>query len=85
MSKNHSSDSQLLPWQSFAGQTMVDRLQERCDDISDWLMEHAPSCDHNQEHLNSGTTERAYWHYGYAVALRDVLALLKESASTSQH
>ena len=26
-----------------------------------------------QKHLDKGVPERAYWHYGYGMALRDVL------------
>ena len=42
-------------------------------------------CGHIQAHLDAGTSEQAYWHYGYAVALQDVLALLGGSASTLKH
>lgn len=30
-----------------------------------------------QMHLCEGTPERVYWHFGYAVALKDVLRLLQ--------
>ena len=26
-----------------------------------------------QKHLDNGTTEREYWHYGYAICLNDIL------------
>lgn len=29
-----------------------------------------------QRHLDAGTRERAYWHHGYLMALRDVIARL---------
>ena len=85
MATRNLRDDQRLPWQSHVGQTVVERLQERRDDLKEWLAEHAPDCDHAQTHLDAGTPERVYWHYGYAVALRDVLALLTRSASTLKH
>lgn len=66
-------------------QTIVEQLQERKDDLEQWLSEHAPGCGRAQAHLDADTPERAYWHYGYAVALRDVLALLTGSASALKH
>ena len=80
-----ASPDRLLPWQSHEGQTIVDRLQERGADLSEWLAENGSDCDHIQAHLDAGTPERAYWHHGYAIALRDVLALLTGSASTLKH
>ena len=80
VSKDH-----LLPWQSYAGQTIVDRLEERRNDLAEWLAEHGADCGHVQAHLDAGTSERAYWHHGYAVALKDVLALLTGSASALKH
>ena len=80
-----TSSDQLFPWQSYATQTIVGRLQERYTDLEEWLAAHAPDCGHAQVHLDAGTPERAYWHYGYAIALKDVLALLTGDASTLKH
>jgi hypothetical protein len=41
--------------------------------LRDWLKENAPECCEEQRHLDAGTPERVYWHYGYLCALRDVL------------
>lgn len=30
-----------------------------------------------QRHLDTGTDERAYWHHGYASALKDVLRMIQ--------
>ena len=54
-------------------------LRERLEGLSRWLAEHAPDCQRDQRHLDEGTTERAYWHYGYLVALADVVRLLHEA------
>jgi hypothetical protein len=61
-----------------------ERLLQRKNEILEWLQRECPECSDEQKHLDEGTTERAYWHYGYAVALKDVLALLG-SASTPKH
>ena len=55
-------------------------VRERIDAISRWLAEHAPDCQREQRHLDEGTSERAYWHYGYLAALADVVRLLHETA-----
>ena len=41
-----------------------------------WLAEHAPYCEASQKHLDQGTVEQAYWHYGYVCAIRDILAIV---------
>lgn len=51
-------------------------LIARTRGIQKWLKRAHPSCFANQEHLNEGSKERAYWHYGYMVALNDALKLL---------
>lgn len=65
-----------------ADQDVLDKLHERERDLREWLAENAPECDQEQAHLDVDTRERVYWHYGYAVAVRDVLALLAGNAST---
>jgi len=52
-------------------------IKRRAESLSRWLEETAPDSLGHQAHLDAGTSERAYWHYGYLVALRDVLALLQ--------
>jgi len=52
-------------------------LERRIAPLEKWLEEHAPHCATEQAHLNEGTRERAYWHYGYVVALTDVRAVLR--------
>lgn len=48
--------------------------EKRISDISDFLRDTAPYIDGEQKHLDAGTEARAYWHYGYLVALRDMIA-----------
>ena len=51
-------------------------LKDREDGIREWLHEEHRECFKEQNHLDGGSVERTYWHYGYAVALGDVLRLL---------
>jgi hypothetical protein len=53
-----------------------DLIQHRIDGITAWLAENAPACAAEQKHLDEGTAERQYWHYGYLVALKDIQKLL---------
>lgn len=55
------------------------RIRERAAELSRWLQEHAPECQREQRHLDEGTSERIYWHYGYMAALCDVVRLLHEA------
>jgi len=51
-------------------------IRRRIEGMREWLIENAPECFDEQLHVVEGTRERAYWHYGYMVALRDLEALL---------
>ena len=51
-------------------------LRDRADGIRAWLNE-----DHKEDlatnaYLHEGTVERAWWHSGYQVALRDAIGVL---------
>jgi hypothetical protein len=52
----------------------ISKLQDRIRAHADFLR--GDSCFAEQLHCEEGTRERAYWHYGYMVALRDVLGFL---------
>lgn len=56
-----------------------ERLRIRADKTEKWLREQkAADPFSEQRHLDAGTVERAYWHHGYLMALRDALAYLEE-------
>jgi hypothetical protein len=57
-------------------QTLQDLLGKRIEALEDTDGKKA-SCD--QLHLEEGTSERTYWHYGYASALKDVLGILQDT------
>lgn len=55
---------------------ITDTLLNREVECGDWLTANAPHVGQEQKHLDEGSAERAYWHYGYLVALRDVRKML---------
>lgn len=60
----------------------ISDLERRADDLLAWLEGYAPDSLVEQKHLTEGSPERAYWHYGYMVAVRDVLKFLTDSESS---
>ncbi len=52
------------------------QIAARAQQLAIWLEEQAPYAQFDQRHLDSGTPEQAYWHLGYAAALKDVISLL---------
>jgi hypothetical protein len=48
-------------------------LSERVAELKRWLAENGSYCESAQKHLDNGTVEQAYWHYGYLCALQDVV------------
>jgi hypothetical protein len=51
-------------------------LERRAKGLQDWLKENAPEAFAEQKHLEEGSQERVYWHYGYLVAVRDIYQML---------
>lgn len=64
--------------------TLAEALADRVDGLTDWLRENAPNIDEEQKHLDEGSVETAYWHYGYLMALRDVSRLLGVDAASQK-
>lgn len=62
----------------------ISAVEERVNQLSEWLKEESPECFSDQKQLDEGTQERVYWQYGYMVALRDVLRFLTDSESPNQ-
>ena len=60
----------------------IDVIDRRIARLTKWLQEVAPEITAEQDHLNEGSRERSYWHYGYLVALRDVRKLIAGSNGT---
>ena len=47
-------------------------LDDRIKRLKDWLIEQDPACFKEQKHLDEGTPERIYWHYGQLMTLIDL-------------
>lgn len=58
--------------------SVLTQFRERRDGQRAWLAKTAPRISEEQRHTVEGTTERAYWHYGYMVALHDVITKLED-------
>jgi hypothetical protein len=56
-------------------------LSDKADALTRWLAEHAPCCEVSQKHLDQGTLEQGYWHYGYVCAIKDILAILDREST----
>ena len=67
-----------------ANEIDLSAVENRARDLEKWIKETAPECLTEQKHLDESTRERVYWHYGYMVALRDVLRLLTGAKAPSQ-
>lgn len=48
-------------------------LEHRISIMTDWLKENYPNICEEQKHLDEGGIERGYWHYGYIMALKDMV------------
>lgn len=52
-------------------------MRDRANGQKEWLLQQdGGKCFDEQLHSTEGTQERIYWHYGYMVAVQDVLNLL---------
>lgn len=58
----------------------VEDFRARRDAMRKWLGEKHPEISVEQLHTTKGTSERAYWHSGYCVALSDVLRRLERES-----
>lgn len=59
-------------------QTLEEVVERRMTELKDWLRQEGEAAVREQRHLDSGAPERLYWHYGYYMALRDILGLLPQ-------
>lgn len=51
----------------------------RAQNIKDMLRQSFPQIGSDQKLLDEGSTERAYWNFGYLSALEDILRLMTEN------
>lgn len=50
----------------------LEMMTKRLEEIESSMKKEGASIQ-EQKHLDKGSSERAYWHHGYASALRDLL------------
>lgn len=55
---------------------LTSALERRIAGIEDYLDKHSTKVKEQQAHLKESTTESLYWHYGYMMALKDILRQL---------
>src|SRR5262249_55507684 len=60
---------------------ILEKFSERVEGIERWLREHHAGEIKSARHLDEGTAERAYWHFGYAAALKDALRLIQQPSA----
>jgi hypothetical protein len=60
----------------------IEPLEKRAKGIQEWLDKNGRGCQEEQKHIRAGTVEKIYWHYGYMVALMDVLRFLGREITT---
>lgn len=54
----------------------AEKMLVRMAEIKEWLKVNGENCVVDQKHLDEGSQERIYWHFGYASALADMVMLL---------
>jgi hypothetical protein len=60
-------------------ETAPDKVRRRIDALERWLQQQGVRVKRTQAHLEEGSLERLYWHYGYLTGLRDALKALVTS------
>jgi len=80
---NHDQHPTAVPNSRTDAALDLSVVEERAKNLKQWLQENGADCFHEQRHLDEGTPERIYWHYGYMVAIQDVLRFLMGDKLTS--
>lgn len=73
------------PIELYAENMIIEKLQKRCQGQLSWLEKDHPEVFSEQLHTIRDTQERVYWHYGYAIALRDALNLMGAGVDTHKY
>lgn len=72
----------MLEW---GGMDSEDAIRRRIDDLEAWLRAQGVDVREEQTHLDEGTRERLYWHYGYLIGLRDAMDALVKAKGLPLH
>jgi hypothetical protein len=60
-------------------------IRRRIAILEAWLRGQGVDVKQEQAHLNEGTQERLYWHYGYLSGLKDAVNALVRSENLPLH
>lgn len=60
-------------------------IRKRIAELEEWLELQGVEVKKEQAHLDEGSRERLYWHFGYLVGLRDALKALTTSEALHLH
>ncbi len=60
-------------------QTFDQMIANRSENIKEYLESTGSQCWEEQYHLDEGTRDREYWHFGYLCALEDIRNLILNS------
>jgi hypothetical protein len=59
----------------------IREISDKASALTEWLAKNEAQCHVDQKHLDPGTMEQAYWHYGYLCALNDVLKIVESDSA----
>jgi hypothetical protein len=60
---------------------IIEKLTKRLSEIEEFLRENRETLE-PQKHVDVFSSERVYWHAGYASALKDILTTLQGTGET---
>jgi hypothetical protein len=60
-------------------------IHRRIAELEEWLKRQGVDVKREQAHLDEGSRERLYWHYGYLVGLRDAVKALTKAEALHLH
>ncbi|MCL2610764.1 MAG: hypothetical protein FWE02_03695 [Defluviitaleaceae bacterium] len=52
---------------------LIESLENRKSNTLEWLNKNYPNVFDEQNHLKENSIEQLYWHYGYYIAIKDIL------------
>lgn len=57
---------------------LVGTLNSKKSNTLEWLNENHPNIFNEQKHLDKDSIEQLYWHYGYYIALKDIIKKIEK-------
>lgn len=57
-------------------------VQRRIAELGTWLAEQGVDVREERAHLDQGSRDRLYWHYGYFIGLQEALKVLTARGAT---